>query len=87
MSSDYVKLPVILSYAHIVACIIRVGIVIEYVQCLWKYALLGQTLFQLNHTRVIQLIGIAYDNTPIIITDYMMNGDLSTYLKNHPNVW
>lgn len=41
-----------------------------------------------GHPRLMQLIGIAFDKqfTPHIVSPYMPNGDLASYLSNHRNV-
>lgn len=41
-----------------------------------------------NHPNLMQLIGIAFTDgkIPIIVTDYMENGDLRTYLRDDSKV-
>lgn len=47
----------------------------------------GLVMAQFEHPRLLQLIGIALseEHTPIIVTDFMVNGDLVTYLRNKEN--
>lgn len=47
----------------------------------------GTMMARFNHPRIMQLIGIAFTDQrfPIIVTDYMSNGDLVTYLRDRQN--
>ncbi|VDM54208.1 unnamed protein product, partial [Angiostrongylus costaricensis] len=53
------------------------------VQCL------GLTMGRFNHPHLMQLIGIAFADgrIPIIVTDYMENGDLRSYLRDISKVF
>ncbi|EPB68478.1 protein tyrosine kinase [Ancylostoma ceylanicum] len=48
----------------------------------------GLTMDRFNHPNLMQLIGIAFTDgkIPIIVTDYMENGDLRTYLRDDSKV-
>ena len=44
---------------------------------------------KLKHPNVLSLIGISFDDNkaPFMVTPYMPNGDLRTWLRMETNVW
>lgn len=48
----------------------------------------GLIMSNFIHPRLLKLIGIAFtdEKCPIIVTEFMVNGDLVTYLRNKENV-
>ena len=49
----------------------------------------GLTMAKFAHRNVLPLIGIGFDDdkAPLIVTPYMPNGDLRTWLRTKTNVW
>ena len=48
----------------------------------------GLTMARFNHFNVLPLIGIGFEDNkaPFIVTPYMLNGDLRTWLRTKKNV-
>ncbi len=47
----------------------------------------GLRMKDFNHTNVLRLIGICFDgNKPLIVTQYMENGDILKYIRNKNSI-